>query len=142
MFEMCRLPNSDLAAANLRFDSCQTQAWQLTMDYYNKHIRYPALGIVWKMVNPRMKSTYIRKPYSALPSQDGTDLIPDSAVYIYIYILVRSFLSFFQGGWVRVSYDMTFTFENRCPTQVSLISTYIGDILGSDDALDVNKQLR
>ena len=41
-----------------------------------------------------------------------------------------------------MSYDMTFTFENRCPTQVSLISTYIGDVLGSDDALDVNKQLR
>ena len=24
MFEMCRLPNSDMAAANLRFGSCQT----------------------------------------------------------------------------------------------------------------------
>lgn len=141
MFEMCRLPNSDLAAANLRFDSCQTKAWQLTMAYYNKHIRYPALGIVWKMMNPRMKSTYIRKPYSALPSQDGTDLIPDSAVYIYIYTSTQ-FPFFLSGGWVRVSYDMPFTFENRCPTQVSLIRTYIGDVPGSGDALDVNKQLR
>ena len=38
--------------------------------------------------------------------------------------LVRTFLSF--GGRVRVSYDMTFTFKNRCPTQVSPVNTYIG----------------
>ena len=57
-----------------------------------QHIRYPALGLVRKMVNPRMKSTYIRKTYSALPSQDGTDLIPDSGAYIYIYIYIHTFL--------------------------------------------------
>ena len=28
---------------------------------------------------------------------------------------------------MRVSYDMTFTFKNRCPTQASPRNTYIGD---------------